>query len=94
MGTIIRNGKKMDTPDGDHITKACEELGVLFACEDGQCGTCEIQVVKGMDNLTTKTSQEEMMNIQKNNRLACQCKLKKGTIDIKIVGDDVPKEYV
>ena len=92
MGLIIRNGKKLESPNGEGIVKTCEEFGVLFACEDGQCGTCEIQVVRGMENLTPKTKHEDYLITNAKNRLACQCKLTSGEVEIKIVGDDIPKE--
>lgn len=71
--------------DGSPIAEACEEAGVPFACTEGVCGTCVIEVVEGKDNLTEPT-QEEIDFLGEgtcDERLACQCKIKSGKVRIK-----------
>ena len=83
MATIEIDGQKKEVKDGAPIADACEELGVPFACKDGVCGTCKVDVLEGADNLSQLTGQEkEMDGMDKTHRLACQCKIKKGTVKL------------
>jgi ferredoxin len=69
--------------NGANIHEACEDAGVPFACTEGICGTCVIEVEEGMDNLSPYTQEEEdFLGEMGSERLACQCKLKQGTIKI------------
>ena len=43
------------------IRDAAEELGVPFGCKQGICGTCEVEVLEGQDNLEAKNNKEENM---------------------------------
>lgn len=54
---------------------------ILFACEDGVCGTCLIKTAPGESNLGPMDEKEEMtlqaMGMDaKTHRLCCQCKVK------------------
>ena len=65
------------------IQEACEDAGVPFACTEGICGTCVIEVDEGMENLSDYTQEEEdFLGVMGNERLACQCKIKNGTVKI------------
>ena len=75
-----KTGVEKDIPDGEKIKNAAEELGVLFGCEDGICGTCMINVIEGEKNLTDLTQPEKDLERDLKNRLACQCKIKKGKV--------------
>ena len=71
-------------PDGESIITSCEEQGVPFACTEGVCGTCVIEVTEGMDNLTPFTQEEEdFLGELDKERLACQCKIRCGSVKIK-----------
>jgi ferredoxin len=83
MGKIICNGTEIEVKNGERIKHACEELGIFFGCDDGICGSCIITIKKGMKNLTPKTQKEKDANLKNNQRYACQCKLKTGTIKIE-----------
>lgn len=78
------NGEEIELPDNSPIAEACEEAGVPFACTEGVCGTCVIAVVDGQDNLTPPTKEEEDFLGEgcKDERLACQCKIKSGCVKI------------
>lgn len=59
------------------IHGAHPDLPLKFGCKRGECGTCTIKILKGMENLT-KMSAEEQETLRKKNcdhhyRLACQC---------------------
>ena len=83
MATVKTDQKEVQTPDGEKIIPACEELGVPFACQDGICGTCRSEVLEGMENLNELTEAEKNMGVSGNERLMCQCKIKGGLIKIK-----------
>ena len=70
-------------PDGESIIEACEEQGVPFACTEGVCGTCVIEVSEGMENLTEFTQEEEdFLGDMDRERLACQCKIRCGKVKV------------
>lgn len=78
------SGEERDLPDGSAIAEACEEEGVPFACTEGVCGTCVIEVVEGMDNLSSFTQEErDFLGEQDRERLACQCKIRGGCVKIQ-----------
>jgi ferredoxin len=77
-------GEEKELDDGSAIHESCEEAGVPFACTEGVCGTCVIEVVDGMGNLSEFTQEEkDFLGDQDRERLACQCKLKGGCVKIK-----------
>lgn len=80
---IIVDSDEYDIVDGEPIASACEEAGVPFACTEGVCGTCVIEVKEGMENLSDfTTAEEDFLGTLATERLACQCKMKKGTVKI------------
>jgi ferredoxin len=84
MPHIIENKtkKSVEVSEGDDIRNACEELGVPFGCRDGICGTCMIDVVSGKDNLSPLHQKEKDLQRDESHRLACQCRIKKGDVNI------------
>jgi ferredoxin len=78
------NQEEFDLPDGSPITEACEQAGVPFACTEGVCGTCVVEVVEGMSNLTDFNEAEaDFLGELDKERLACQCKIKSGCVKLK-----------
>lgn len=70
--------------DGSPLQEVCEEAGVPFACTEGVCGTCVIEVTEGMDNLSPFTQEEaDFLGDMGYERLACQCCIQKGTVKLK-----------
>ncbi len=67
------------------IAEVCEDAGIPFACTEGVCGTCVIEVQDGMHNLS-KPTQEEIDFLGEEclseERLACQCQILNGTVTI------------
>ncbi|MBA3722113.1 MAG: (2Fe-2S)-binding protein [Parachlamydiaceae bacterium] len=73
--------------DKNHFIKVGTELlrayqidptiPLKFGCCEGKCGVCVIKVVKGEENLSKRTRQEnetlEIKNFDPTYRLACQC---------------------
>lgn len=75
---------EFDLEDGSGITECCEEAGVPFACTEGVCGTCVVEVVSGMENLSDfSEAEQDFLGEMNNERLACQCKIKCGTVKLK-----------
>jgi len=85
MGKIIfEDGNEVEVNDGSSIQEACEAEGVPFACTEGVCGTCVIEVTEGMENLSEfNEAEEDFLGELDTERLACQCKLKSGYIKVK-----------
>jgi ferredoxin len=76
--------EEFELQDGDSIMECCEEAGVPFACTEGVCGTCVIEVVAGMENLSDFNQAEaDFLGDQDRERLACQCKIRNGCVKIK-----------
>lgn len=83
MAKITQGDKEMLVTDGDSIMQACDSLGVPFSCHVGTCGVCKIEIIKGKENLSELTEEEKELGMDEDNRLACQCKIKKGEVKIK-----------
>jgi ferredoxin len=77
------NGEEKELEENSTIAEACEEAGVPFACTEGVCGTCVIEVTEGMENLSVFTQEEkDFLGEQDRERLACQCKIKNGCVKL------------
>lgn len=83
MATIEYEDQKITVADDSEMQQPCEDLGVPFACTSGICGTCMIDIVEGEDNLTDLSEMEEDLGMEKCQRLACQCRIKSGTVKIR-----------
>ncbi len=76
--TFEDEGKAAEFPAGKPILICAGELGVRVSqvCGgDGACGTCRIEVVEGLDNLTAPTPEETYKELDPPYRLSCQAKL-------------------
>lgn len=77
--------EEFDVADGSQLEAVCEQVGVPFACAgQGVCGSCTVEVVEGMENLSPFTEAEQnFFGEMENERLACQCSIKKGTVKLR-----------
>jgi len=87
MATLIFDdtNEEIELPEGSPIAESCEDAGVPFACTEGVCGTCVIEIKEGKENLSSPT-QEEMDFLGEgttHERLACQCRIRSGRVRIK-----------
>ncbi len=82
MANLVINGQEVEVADGDKIVDAIEEAGVPIGCSNGVCGTCEIDVVSGMENLSELTDEEKDLGMEGSKRLGCQCAINGGTVTI------------
>ncbi len=78
------NDEEIDLPEDALIAEPCEDAGVPFACTEGVCGTCVIEVVEGQENLSEPTQEEAdfLGEGTCDERLACQCRIKNGNVKI------------
>tara|TARA_B100000586_G_scaffold268573_1_gene245436 strand:- start:72 stop:326 length:255 start_codon:yes stop_codon:yes gene_type:complete len=80
MATIILNDEAIEVEDGENICDAIEEAGVPIGCSNGVCGTCEIEVLDGMENLSELNQEEQDLGMEGGKRLGCQCVVNQGTV--------------
>lgn len=80
MAVIDIDGDTLEIPDNSPLREPCAELGVPFGCKQGQCATCVIEILEGMENLHPRTEPEIAMGLQAHERLACQARIKGGTV--------------
>lgn len=81
---FVNTNAEVTLPDGSAIEETCEKQGIPFACSEGVCGSCIIEIVEGMENLNPFTDAElDFFGEEGNERLACQCKIKSGTVKIR-----------
>ncbi|NGX56190.1 MAG: Ferredoxin-1 [Candidatus Anoxychlamydiales bacterium] len=75
---------EVELKDNEKIQAACEKEGIPFACSEGVCGSCIIEVTEGMENLSEPTQAEkDFLGDIQDERLACQCSIKSGNVKIK-----------
>ena len=87
--TFKNTGESVECEKGALLKDVVREAGwpIMFACEDGVCGTCLINTTAGMENLNkmgekeTETLQAMGMDPSKQ-RLACQCTVN-GDVEIE-----------
>jgi len=83
------DNKIVEVPDGSALVQVAEDNGasIAFSCKAGVCLSCLVNVNKGMENLNEKTENEkatlEGFGAKPNQRLACQCKIMKGEVEIE-----------
>lgn len=78
------SGDEVELPENSPIAEACEQAGVPFACTEGVCGTCVIEIKEGNENLSKPTQEEEdfLGPSPCRERLACQCRINQGKVRI------------
>jgi ferredoxin len=77
-------GEEVELEDDSPIATACEEAGMPFACTEGVCGTCIFET-EDQENLSPPTQAElDFLGEHgvRRERMACQCKIKKGVVRV------------
>lgn len=82
MAKLIIDDVEYDVKDGARIDEICENAGIPFSCNSGVCGTCQIEILEGAENLGELNQEEEDLGMDENNRLSCQCIIKSGTVKV------------
>ena len=82
MAKLIIDSIEHELPDGAQIAEICEKSGVPFSCNSGVCGTCQIEILEGQENLGELNQEELDLGMDCNHRLGCQCKIKCGVVKV------------
>ena len=82
MAKLFIDNIEYDVPDGNQIAEACETAGIPFSCNSGVCGTCQIEIVEGAENLNELNKEEYDLGQDRNHRLGCQCKIISGIVKV------------
>jgi len=82
VAKVIIDSVEYEVKDGKQIAEVCEKAGIPFSCNSGVCGTCQIEVLEGADNLGELNKEELDLGMDRNNRLGCQCVINGGTIKV------------
>ena len=80
MAKFILENSEYEVPDGTPLAATCEKAGVPFSCNSGVCGTCQISIVEGQENLGELNQEEKDLAMDRNHRLGCQCVILNGTV--------------
>ena len=83
MAKFIIDKVEHEIPDGSALAEISEKSGVPFSCNSGVCGTCQIEILEGKENLCPLNQEELDLGMDGNNRLACQCKIISGVVKAK-----------
>ncbi len=82
MAKFIIDNVTYEVPDGSKIEEVCEEAGIPFSCNSGVCGSCEIKILEGAENLNDLDEEEQDLGLDRNNRLSCRCIINSGTVKV------------
>ena len=82
MAKLIIDNIEYEIPDGKQIAEACETAGIPFSCNSGVCGTCQIEIQEGADNLNELNREENELAMDRTHRLGCQCAIKGGVVKV------------
>ena len=82
-------GVAVTVPAGTRLIEVSEKVGagITYGCREGECGTCMMKIIKGMENLATpsmledKVLKEQMAG--RHNRLACQAQVLQGEVVVR-----------
>lgn len=83
MAKLFVNDQEIEIADGEKIVDAIEEAGVPIGCSNGVCGTCEVEITSGMDNLSPVNNEERDLGMEGDKRLGCQCTINGGEVRLK-----------
>jgi ferredoxin len=78
---ILPQEKSIEIPNGKTIQEATDgmDVGILYGCRSGRCGSCIVRVVENMDNLSHPEKREKIVlkNLMAtpDERLACQARV-------------------
>lgn len=95
MATVVfaDEDRSIDVSDGSRLQDAIDSAGadIEFGCREGECATCIVEVLEGMEHLGEPNENEEVTLMQdeiaRGVRLACQCRVASGTVKIRPAED-------
>ncbi len=80
MAKFIIDNIEYEIPEGTRLDVICEKAGVPFSCNSGVCGTCQINILEGQDNLGELNQEEKDLAMDRTHRLGCQCVIVGGVV--------------
>jgi ferredoxin len=87
--TFERLGISVSVPAGTRLIEISEKIGagISYGCREGECCTCAVRVVSGMEHMSERSVLEDKV-LQENmasrdQRLACQAQVLGGNIVIR-----------
>ncbi len=83
MAKFYIDNIEYEVPDNTRLDIICEKAGVPFSCNSGVCGTCQIEIIEGADNLGDLNQEEKDLAMDRNHRLGCQCVILSGIVKAK-----------
>lgn len=87
--TFDNIGLTVTVPAGTRLIEISEKVGagISYGCRVGECGTCQVRIVSGMENMSERSVLEDKVlqeNVAgRNHRLACQAQVLGGDIVVK-----------
>jgi len=82
-------GVTVSVPAGTRLIEISEKVGagITYGCREGECGTCMMKIVAGMENMSERSVLEDKV-LQENmagrqNRLACQAQVLGGAVVVR-----------
>jgi ferredoxin len=76
-------------PAGTRLIEVSEKIGagITYGCREGECGTCMMKIVSGMEHLAEPSVLEDKV-LKENmagraNRLACQAQVLGGEVVVR-----------
>lgn len=81
-GTGIASDKITEEPNGGDLIDICDRVlaPIPFSCRSASCGTCHIEVLKGIEHFEKPNEEEadllDLLDGPPNARLACQARVK------------------
>ncbi len=82
-------GVTVTVPTGTRVIEISDKLnsGIIYGCREGDCGTCLMKVVQGMENLSEPSAVEAKVLREHfagpDARLACQAQVLGGEIVVR-----------
>ena len=82
-------GVTVTVPAGTRVIEISDKLnsGIIYGCREGDCGTCLMKVVQGMENLSEPSALEARVLGEhfagRDARLACQAQALGGEIVVR-----------
>jgi ferredoxin len=83
MAKLVIDNVTYELPNGGAMAEIAEKSGVPFSCNSGVCGTCQVEILDGAENLNELNQEENDLGMDRHNRLACQCKIMCGMVKVK-----------
>jgi len=87
--TFDNIGLTVTVPAGTRLIEISEKIGagITYGCREGECGTCAVRIVKGMEHMSERSVLEDKV-LQENmagrdHRLACQAQVLGGDIVVR-----------